>query len=228
MTRLAAVLVRAAVWLAVLLAGPATAQEFVATNTRLSDEDFYRLVSCGAPPAGDCQKDIVRWSPKAARNVTLGIVQIADGYPADLLAKIDAALDRAIGEVNSAGAGLRLSRSEQATVPDIGLHLLSIVEGDEITGTDLYPLDGARIEAAKAQLWWRANRSLIKGAIVFGRDIDPDEIASIMLEEVTQTMGLLTDVGGSYYESRSIFSETSNRLTQLGRQDVMALRRHYP
>lgn len=213
---------------ATLLVGVASAQEFVATNTKLSDYDFYRLISCAAPPSGTCQKDIVRWSRSAAKNVTLGIVQIAENYPADLLARIDAALDDAIAKVNASGAELHLSRSEQSIVPDISLHLLDIVEGDEITGTDLYPLDGETIEAAKTQLWWRANRTLIKGAIVFGRDLEPDEIASIILEEVTQAMGLLTDVGGSYYESRSIFSETSNRLTQLGQQDVMVLHRHYP
>jgi hypothetical protein len=41
-------------------------------------------------------------------------------------------------------------------------------------------------------------------------------------------MGLWTDIGGPYYESRSIFSESSNSLVRLGEQDLMALRRHYP
>ncbi len=210
------------------LAGFAQAQEFIATDRRLSDEDFYRLVSCAAPPGGECQKDSVRWSRSDAKNLSLGIVQISDGYPTKLLEQIDAALDRAISEVNASGANLRLNRSKSRTIPDIGLHLLNIAEGDTIIGTGLDPLDGARIEAAKAQLWWRGNRTLIEGAIVFVNDVNPDEIASIMLEEVAQTMGLLTDVGGSYYENQSIFSETSNRLTRLGEQDVMTLRRHYP
>ena len=54
------------------------------------------------------------------------------------------------------------------------------------------------------------------------------EVYSGMLEELTQCMGLWTDIGGSFYQSRSIFSETSNSRTRLGEQDIMALRRHYP
>ncbi len=211
-----------------LLASPLQAQEYLSTDTRLSDDDFYRLVACAAPGSGSCQKDIVRWSPADAQDVSVGIVQVADGYPPHLVQTIDRALEVAISEVNAAGANLRLTRSELSTIPDVGIHLLDIVEGEKIIGTGLDPLDGQIIEAAKAQLWWRGDLSLIEGAIVFGTDVDPDEVASIMLEEVTQTMGLLTDIGGSYYQSRSIFSETSNQLTRLGRQDVMALRRHYP
>jgi hypothetical protein len=211
-----------------LLASPLAAQEFLTTETRLSDDDFYRLVACAAPVSGDCQKDIVRWSPADAQDVSIGIVQVAESYPPNLLQTIDNALDAAIAEVNAADANLRLTRSEISTIPDVGIHLLDIAEGDPIDGTGLDPLDGQIIEAAKAQLWWRGNLTLTEGAIVFGTDVDPGEVASIILEEVTQTMGLLTDIGGDYYQSRSIFSETSNQLTRLGRQDVMALRRHYP
>jgi hypothetical protein len=211
-----------------LLASPLAAQEFLSADTRLSDDDFYRLVACAAPVSGVCQKDIVRWSPADAQDVSIGIVQVAEGYPPQLLKTIDAALDAVINEVNAAGANLHLTRSELSTIPDVGIHLLDIVEGDVIDGTGLDPLDGQIIEAAKAQLWWRDDLTVIEGAIVFGTDVDPNEVGSIMLEEVTQTMGLLTDIGGPYYQSRSIFSETSNELTRLGSQDVMALRRHYP
>jgi hypothetical protein len=211
-----------------LLASQLNAQEYLTTDTRLSDEDFYRLVACAAPVSGACQKDLVRWSPADAKDVSIGIVQVAEGYPPGLLQTMDTALDAAISEVNAADANLRLTRSELSTIPDVGIYLLDIVDGDRIDGTGLDPLDGQIIEAAKAQLWWRSNLTLTKGAIVFGTDVDPDLVASIMLEEVTQTMGLLTDIAGQYYQSRSIFSETSNQLTRLGRQDVMALRRHYP
>ena len=211
-----------------LAASAASAQEFITTNTPLSDTDFYRLVSCAAPPGGRCQKDLVRWSPADARDISIGIVRVANDYPAALRILADAALNGAIDEVNAADANLHLTRSDTIIKPDVSVFLLAIKKGDEIAGTGLDPLDGAKIEAAKVQIWWRADRTLIKGAIVLANDVLPDEIRSIMLEEVTQTMGLLTDVDSDYYETRSIFSETSNQRSRLGAQDIMVLQRHYP
>lgn len=211
----------------ILWAGMAQAQEAVVTGGALSDDDFYCLVSCAAPVAGVCQKVAPRWSPADAVDVSVGIMQIEKDYPPSLLALISQALDAAIAEVNASDANLHLTRSEDISNPDISLHLLNIVEGDTIAGTGLDPLDGAVIQAAKAQVWWRDDLSIINAAIVFGRDISPADLPSVMLEEVTQANGLLTDIDGAYYESRSIFSETSNQLTTLGLQDVMALRRHY-
>lgn len=211
-----------------LCAGIAQAQESIRSDGRLSDDDFYRLVACAAPPFGACQKDTVRWSPADALSLTIGFAQIDPGYPTALRRMADQALDAALIELNASGAQLYISRSENITNMDISIYLFAIKAGDIIRGTGLSPLDGAKIEAAKAQIWWRADRSLISGAIVLANDVDPDEVASIMLEEVTQTMGLLTDVDSAYYETRSIFSETSNQRTQLGPQDITALRRHYP
>jgi hypothetical protein len=212
----------------IFAAGSAAAQEFITTDAPLSDTDFYRLVSCAAPLGGDCQKELVRWSPADAQDVSIGIVQVEDGYPAYVVQLASDALNSAISELNAVDANLHITLSDNSIRPDIGIHLLTIVEGDAIRNTGLDPLDGETIEAAKAQLWWRNDLSLIEGAIVFGKDISPDDLQSIMLEEVTQSMGLLTDIGGPYYQTRSIFSESSNQLTALGPQDVMALRRHYP
>lgn len=211
-----------------LAAGAAEAQEFISTDAPLSDTDFYRLVSCAAPLGGDCQKPPVRWSPADARDVSVGFVRIEDGYPEDVVQRARDALKSALDQVNASGAELHLTLWDENQKPDIGIYLLNIVEGDAIRNTGLDPLDGARIEAAKTQLWWRDDLSLIEGAIVFGKDISRKDLPSIMLEEITQSMGLLTDIGGPAYETRSIFSESSNQMTALGRQDTMALRRHYP
>ncbi len=75
---------------------------------------------------------------------------------------------------------------------------------------------------------WRDNRTLTDCYISSSNSARISEVYSGMLEELTQCMGLWTDIGGSYYESRSIFSESSNSLVRLGEQDLMALRRHYP
>lgn len=52
---------------------------------------------------------------------------------------------------------------------------------------------------------------------------------SIMLEEITQALGLITDIQNPYYRSRSILSQNAdNSLKTLGIQDTMSLIRHYP
>ena len=211
-----------------LTANGAAAQEFITANAPLSDTDFYRLVSCAAPLGGDCQKELVRWSPTNAQDVSIGIVQVEDGYPENVAQLASEALASTIAQLNAVDAKLHVTLWDKEIKPDIGIHLLNIVEGDAIRNTGLNPLDGEIIEVAKVQLWWRDDFTLIKGAIVIGKDIDPADVTSIVLEEVTQSMGLLTDIGGHYYQRRSIFSESSNQLTALGAQDVMALRRHYP
>ena len=48
-----------------------------------------------------------------------------------------------------------------------------------------------------------------------------------MLEELTQSLGFLTDIRNPLYESHSVFSEDSNSVTRLGPQDVTVLRWHY-
>ncbi len=211
-----------------LLATSAAAQEFIATKLPLSDADFYRLVACAAPPGGACQKPFIRWSPADANDVSIGFVHIEKGYPKDTVDVASKALSHAIGELNATGAKLHVTIDNITLNPDIGIYLLNIVEGDRVRNTGLDPLDGSLLEAAKTQLWWRDDFTLINGAIVFGTDIAKADLQSIMLEEVTQSMGLLTDIGGPEFETRSIFSESSNQLTSLGALDVIALRRHYP
>jgi hypothetical protein len=49
-----------------------------------------------------------------------------------------------------------------------------------------------------------------------------------MIEELSQAMGLMTDIRNPYYETQSVFSEDSNSVQKLGEQDREALRRHYP
>ena len=64
-----------------ILPGLSWAQEFVTVPRRLSDEAFYRLVACGAPPGGDCRKPLIRWPERRAVSLTVGIVQIDAGFP---------------------------------------------------------------------------------------------------------------------------------------------------
>ncbi|WP_106608280.1 DUF2927 domain-containing protein [Shimia abyssi] len=67
-----------------------------------------------------------------------------------------------------------------------------------------------------------------RSAIVIGTGIGPDAINSTMLEEITQALGLLTDIDNPYYTNRSIFSQDGYSLSRIQGQDRMVLRRHYP
>ena len=69
---------------------------------------------------------------------------------------------------------------------------------------------------------------ILKSVILFTTGLQMRAYESAMLEEIIQGLGLLTDIGGTYYETRSILSQSSNALTKLGKQDIMALGRHYP
>ncbi|WP_374397084.1 hypothetical protein [Tabrizicola sp.] len=219
---------RALALLAALLAPQASAQEFVTAKGKLSDEDFYRLVACAAPPGGECQKPMVRWRAKDAKDLTLGIMQVADGFPPRLQAQVEDGLDRAIDKLNAVGANLRIRHAKPSETPDIKVLFLDIPEGARITGTGIEFVDGSIIGAATMTVIWRANHTLSNCYISSSNNARLSEVYSVMLEELAQCMGLWTDIGGTYYESRSVFSETSNSRVSLGKQDLMALRRHYP
>jgi len=211
-----------------LWATTAAAQDYITVEGALDDDAFYRLVACGAPPDGVCADPMVRWRPADATDLRVAITQIAPVFSAERLRAFDKALGAAIAEINASGASLRLRRVTAAANPQITLHLLDITHGQRITGTGLIALDGTPIEAALVQVWWDSDNWLTRGAIVFPRDVEAAGLRSIMLEELTQGLGLLTDIDSRWYERRSILSETSNDMIRLGAQDIIALRRHYP
>ncbi len=211
-----------------LAAGHVRAQEYVIAKGKLSDDDFYRLVACAAPAAGDCQKPFVRWSPSDARDLTVSLVQVDPDYPKRVSARVVDLLDGTLSELNGSGANLRLRRVAPDVTPDISLHLLDLPRNSKISGTGLPWFDGNPLSMARMQLGWRNDGSIFICAVAFSRDVSPKAVQRILLEEITQCLGLMTDIRGSYYASRSIFSEDGMQATTLKGQDLMALRRHYP
>jgi len=211
-----------------LWSGAAMAQDYVIVSGLLSDEDFYRLVACGAAPDGPCRDPMVRWPADVARDLRVSFQQIEPNYPGDRQTALEKAFYAAITEINASGANLRLRVVAPNDAAEISVHLLDIAHGEQIARTGLSPLDGAVIEAALVQVWWNRDLMLDRAAIVFPRDIEWSGLRSIALEELTQALGLLTDIDGRWYERTSIFSESSNAVIRLGAQDIMALRRHYP
>lgn len=211
-----------------LLAGQAPAQEYIDVAGRLSDNDFYRLVACAAPPGGECQKRLVRWSKRDAREISVAIVRIDDGNSTKLQTAIAKALDPTLAALNDSGARLSFQRAKPGEAPDIRIMLLNIPWEGTISGTGYRWLDGSPMQSARFGLGWRGDGTIIDCAIAIGKDTKLASVDRLLIEEITQCMGLMTDIGGSYYERRSIFSETGIGKSSLGDQDRMALRRHYP
>jgi hypothetical protein len=210
-------------------AGTSVAQEYVTARGKLSDDDFYRLVACAAPPGEACQKPFVRWAPADARDLTIRLVQVDPGYPGNVAEKVEAMLDRTLAELNGSGANLRLRRVAPGVTPDISLHLLDLPMGSMVAGTGLTWFDGNPLTTARMQAGWRNDDgSIFICAVAFSRDVEVRAVQRILLEEITQCLGLMTDVRGGHYESRSIFSEDGMQAKTLKGQDLMALRRHYP
>jgi len=211
--------------LAFLLPLPVRAQEFVEVPQLISDEDFYRVVACAAPPGGACTKPMIAWPRDRGLTLRVGIAQVATDFPDYKLDLVDAALDDAIDQINGVGAHLFLERVYEGEM-DIPVFLVDTPEGGVVTDTGNTELDGASISIGRVVLRSRGD-IILAATIAISRDIRRREIASVMLEELVQSMGLPTDIASDAY-SRSIFSETSNSTVWLQGQDAAALRRHYP
>ncbi|MEM9639662.1 MAG: hypothetical protein AAGA94_18565, partial [Pseudomonadota bacterium] len=89
--------------------------------------------------------------------------------------------------------------------------------------------NGNEMPAAIFWIWWNGKKEITQAVILFANSVVLEEVPSIMVEEVVQATGLMTDIGSPWYRDRSIFAEFSdNTVTRLQPQDLMALRRHYP
>lgn len=202
--------------------------DFLITEGKLPSEDFYRLVSCRALPGGPCTAEPVRWSPERARDLAVGFAPLPPAYPKETATRMAEAVEHAIGEINGAGAALRLRPAAKNERPDIAIHLAPVDEGDTIEGTGVRGVDGQTIGAALVTVWWDDGKDLTEAVIVLAENLPASDIGPVVLEELTQAMGLMTDIRNPAYEGVSVFSEDSNRVTRLGPQDRDALRRHYP
>lgn len=219
---------KAATLILTLLAAPAAALEFVETSGKLSDDAFYSLVSCGAAPGGPCAEQMVRWSARNASDLRVVLDPIHPDYPKALAKEMSAALDLAIAEINASGAALNLRRVPTGHGAPLTIYLTPAGEGEPIYGTGLDGIDDEIIGAGLATVWWNDRSEITSAYIVMAGDLPADQVRSVMLEELAQAMGLLTDIRNPAYDDSSVFSEDSNEVTRLGPQDLMALRRHYP
>lgn len=202
-----------------------SAQEFLAVPDLISDGAFYRLVACAAPPGGDCSKPFIYWPEEQRLSLRVGIAASADSFPDYKFDLVDTALDAAIAEINAAGAHIFLERVYEGDM-DIPFHLVDTPQGGIISSTGVAELDGSDIAIGRVAIRSRGE-DILSASIAISQDIRRREIASVVLEELVQSLGLVTDIASPAYD-HSIFAEHGNNTTRLRGQDAAALRRHYP
>lgn len=221
-------------FIAVLAAGLLAAGAALGDNESLlwldapvSDEDFHRVVACGVPPGQRCAEPMVFWPPAVRGNLTVAFRSMKGASSAPRRALLQQALDRAIRQVNGVGADLALVRDDDDPEPQITVWDSRFTDGEQydIPREEIWD---DMMEGARVHIWWDGDRHIYRGTIVIAADLAHEDFNSVMLEELVQSLGLLTDVEGSAYADISIFSETSNAVTRLRGQDAAAIRLHYP
>jgi hypothetical protein len=204
--------------------GPAGAGDGVAARGILSDNDFFRLATCGAKVGGPCQGPTVRW-----RNPKISIALTSDpgGMPPKKAKAVSDALDTAIAEINAAGSAVRLTRNDALRNANIMVRRVPIREGGRTKGIPDV-LDGEKIGVGYNFVWWVGNRDLTKATVLISYQITYADLKSVMLEEVFQSLGFRYDIENKRYEGRSILSQDSNATTKIRGQDAAILRLLYP
>ena len=189
----------------------------------LSDAEFYRLASCGAPPGGDCSAPTLRWDHPL---LTLTIVEAGDPLPPGFALRLGLAAQHAIDQINAAGAGIRITLVPEGPA-DITIRPTGLAEGTELADTPGF--SGAGIMGVGfASVWSGEDDIILEAVILISTDITDADMTSVVLEEVTQSLGFLYDVDGPAYEGVSILSQTANATTLIAGQDAALLRLHYP
>lgn len=204
----------------------ACAQEFIETAGPLDDDAYYKLLACAAPPGGACQKPEVRWAVSGPLRVA--IRRIDPAYLGGKKLRANAAMTRALQELNKAELGLSLVEVDPSQSAEIEVFFLDLERGEAIEGTGIKGVDGSKLGGASTRVLFDSKTGTIQRvAIIFSTTLQIRAYESVMLEELAQALGLMTDIKNPYYDERSIFSQDANALKQLGAQDIMALKRHY-
>lgn len=207
-----------------LAAAQALADDGVASEGKLSDKDFFRLATCGATPGGACLGPVVRWPDP---ELSVALAPAHRRYPPELGDAVSQALDHAIDQINRAGSAIRITRDDRLSKPDIIISRPALSEGEKTRNIPRMP-NGHQIGVGFMWLWWNERGEITDASVLIAEDIAIEDLRSVMLEELFQTLGFIYDIENRYYEGRSILSQDSNATTTLIGQDRKALRRLYP
>jgi hypothetical protein len=206
---------------------PAWAEDFIETTGPLSDDAFYRLVACAAAPGQPCEKPLLHWPTE--RPLRVQITRVDKAFLGGRQKRARAALMRAIQFINRSGAGITLEQVSPEADADIWIYLIDTDGTEPIAGTGISGVDGSTVTGARVTVWSRSDtREIQRAQIVFGTRLHIRHYESAMIEDLTQALGLLTDIRNPDYLGKSVFSQDDNDSKDLGPQDLMALRRHYP
>ena len=207
--------------------GPSRADDLlsdgIATTGRLTDAEFLRLATCGAAPGGKCLGPVLRW-PK--ERLTVRLARSADPVPPGFEARLRHAIRHAITEVNGVGAAIRLVFTD-APKADITIRPTRLTEGTVLTDSPGFSGSGA-MGVGYTTVWSDDRGRIVEAVILISTSITDADLTSVMLEEITQSLGFLHDIENPEYEGVSILSQTSNDTTRLTGQDATLLRLHYP
>jgi hypothetical protein len=218
--------VRALFFALCLLTAPlAQAQESdgVSSTGRLSDEDFFRLVTCGAKPGGPCRGDSPRW---AKRRLSLTLALGDEPLPPGFETRLKAAIDHAITQINGAGARITVVSTDRRTA-DITIRPTALTEGAKLKEVPGFSAAGI-MGVGYMSLWWDDRERITEAVILISTSITDNDLQSVMLEEITQSLGALYDIENPAYEGVSILSQNSNATTTIQGQDAALLRWLYP
>lgn len=217
---------RALVLILALAAAGARADGAVAVAGPLSDDEFYRLVSCGAPPGGACAAPELRWT--VDRPIRVSLRRIDPGFLGRRKFRAEAAFTLALRELNAAEAGFRLARVAPDVPAEIGVYFLDLAEGSAILGTGIDWVDGAGIDRITTRVAVDpAGGTIRAAAIVATTALETAAFETAMLAQLTRAMGLMTAVASPAYRGLSVLSDDPGGATRLAPQDIAALRRHY-
>ena len=210
-----------------LCALPAQAQEFIELNRTVDDETFYRAVACAAPPGGDCGKSFLHWPEAKRKPLSVGFGSVTPAL-LDYQARLyDRGLADAIAQINKLGADIFLELDPAAN--DIAIHVVDTKPGGTLEGTGEPLLDGNKLPLGLVTLRATQRGEIKAAAIAISSATRRRAIASVILEELVQALGLMTDIRSPAADYRwSIFSEDSNSGTRLRGQDAAAILLHYP
>ncbi len=211
-----------------LAATPARADTWVTFDRPVDDRSFYRAVACAAPAGARCTDPLTRWSARDRRDLTVSLRLMDEGPRTPRRAAMSQAIDHAIREINATGADLRLVRVRDGLDAMIDVWDSRFREGDPIVMPSEDLRGEALMEGARVQVWWDGDFTLTRAVILIAADLGTPDLRSVVLEEMVQSLGLLTDIEGEAYAETSIFSESSNAVTRLRGQDATAIRLHYP
>jgi hypothetical protein len=189
----------------------------------LADADLYRLATCGAHPGGDCRSAPLAWDKSA---LTVTVLAGEDPLPPGFEARLTRATVDAIAEINATGADIRLSYTS-APFADIVIRTTALPEGTVLTETPGFSGPGV-MGVGYVTVWSDEANRILEAVILISTEIGRDEMPSVVLEELTQSLGFLYDIEGPAYEGVSILSQSANTTVTLRGQDAALLRLHYP